>query len=353
MIALYCVSSAVRISRRSGVYYHMHHSGILLALGVLTATGWAQSSAGVAGPVTGFVLAGTSGTLRPMLGIPGAAHLGGPVASGLTAASVSPDGSTALTVQAHGQLVAYTGLRAASPAPLKVASAIAGADLFAWSPDGSGAAVYASTSRQGQMLTSLAKSPATGAPIDLSSLPGPVAALAFDGKNLILGVSGELGGIYLTNGSAAPLRIAAGGNPSGITLAGASLYFADNQSNQIWQVQNYATTPAALLFASDNNTAATAGLQVSADGLRLFVASDATQKLAVYDIASRSAVQSVDLAIAPTRLDRFGDASVFLLNAGSTGPLYVVRDGGAGKAAVYFVPAPPQNQPLKSPIRRM
>ncbi len=201
-------------------------------------------------------------------------------------------------------------------------------------------------------MTGLAKSPVAGAPIDLSGLPGQVSALAFDGQRLIVGVaSGGSGGVYLASSQSAPERIAVSASPSAIALAGSSLYFADNQSQQIWQVQSYATAPAAISFASDSSIDSPAGLGVSADGQRLFVANAGNRKLAVYDIVSRAALQSVDLPFTPTRIDLFGDASVFLLNGIGQGPLYVVRDGGAGKAAVFFVPAPVHGRPVKTPIR--
>ncbi len=326
-------------------------SRLLATLGAFAITGWAQPQAGVAGPVTGFVYDPGTGAIRSMLGIPGAAHLGNVVAAGLGAAAVSPDGSAALAVTRDGTLVLYTGLRNAKTSTWTVTGGIAGADRFAWAPDGSAAAVYASASGQAQTIANLSTSPVASAPIDLSRLPGPVAALAFDGQRLIAGVSGDAGGIYLAPASAQPQRIAAAAGPSAIALAGASLYFADNQSQQIWQVQSYATTPAAVLFANDSGINLPAGLQVSADGQRLFVANAGNRKLSVYDTASRSAVQSVGLSFTPTGLDRFGDASVFLLNGAAAGPLYVVRDGGAGNAAVFFVPAPVRRTPLQAPVR--
>jgi len=330
----------------------MHSGRLLIALGALAIPGWAQPSAGVAGPVTGFIFDGQLGAVRPMLGVPGAAYLGKLVATGLNAASVAPDGSAALAVQQGGKLVLYSGLRSASPAPLAVASAIAGADYFAWTPNASAAAVYSSRTGEGQILTSLAPSPAAAAPIDLSGLPGRVTALALDGQRLIVGVaSSDSGGIYLASAQAGTLRIAPAASPSAIALAGSSLYFSDSESQQIWQVQSYAGTPAAVLFANDSSISSPAGLQVSADGLRLYVANASSRKLAVYDISSRSPVQSLDLNFTPTRLDRFGDSSVFLLNGSGQGPLYVVRDGGPGKAAVYFVPAPAKPRRLRAPIR--
>jgi hypothetical protein len=330
----------------------MHTSRLLIALGAFAISGWAQPSAGVAGPVTGFIFDTQSRAVRPMLGIPGAAYLGNGVMIGLDAASVAPDGSAALAVERGGKLVLYTGLRNAHPAALAVAGAIASPDQFAWAPNGSAGAIYSSRAGQGQVLTGLGQSPVAAAPIDLSSLPGQVTVLAFDGQRLIVAVaSADAGGIYLASASSGIQRIAPAVSPSAMALAGSSLFFSDSQSQQIFQVQDYAGTPGAVVFANDSGINSPAGLQVSADGQRLFVANSGSRKLAVYDIPSRAPIESLDLTFTPTRLDRFGDPSVFLLNASGQGPLYVVRDGGPGKAAaVYFVPSPAKRRP-RAPIR--
>jgi len=342
----------VRFSSPPGIYVHMHTSRLLIALGAFAISGWAQSSAGVAGPVTGFVFDGQLGALRPMLGIPGAAYLGSVVAGGMDAASVAPDGSAALGVQLRGKLMLYSGLRKGQTLALAVSGAIADADHFAWAANSGSAAVYSSRAGQAQILTTLAPTPLAAAPIDLSSLPGQVTALAFDGQHVIVAVaSGESGGIYLSGPSAGIQRIASAANPSAIALAGNDLYFADSGAQQIVEVRNYANTPAAVLFANDSGINSPAGLQVSADAQRLYVANAGSRKLVVYQIASRSPEQSLDLAVTPTRLERFGDASAYVVNSGAKEPLYVVRDGGPGKAAVYFVPSPGKPRPLRAPIR--
>jgi hypothetical protein len=321
---------------------------LIIALGGLAAAGWAQSSAGVAGPVTGFIFDAQSGAVRPMLGIPGGAYLGNGITAGLNAASVAPDGSAALAVQAGGKLVLYSGLRNGTPVATAVAGGIAGADFFAWAADGSSAAVYSSRSGQAQIVSGMAGSPVGAAAFDLAGLPGPVTVLAFDGQRLIVGVAG---GVY-TATAAGVQRVASGVVPSAIALAGGCLFVADGQAQQIWQVQNYATVPAAVVFASDSGISSPVGLQVSADGQRLYSANAGGRTVEVYDIASRSAVQSIALDFVPTRLDRFGDASVFLLNSGGgSGPVYVVRDGGLGKAAVYFVPSPAKRGVARAPVR--
>ena len=142
-------------------------------------------------------------------------------------------------------------------------------------------------------------------------------------------------------------RIAAASSPSAIVLAGANLYFADRQSQQIWEVESYAKTPAAVLFAGDSGISAPTGLQLSADGLRLYAANAGNQKLAIYDVASRSPLQSIELDFTPTGLDRFGAASVYLLNSSGQGPLHVLSDVNTAKIAVYFVPAPNDAGKLK------
>jgi len=328
----------------------MHKTKLFVALGALAVNGWAQPSTAVSGPVTGFVFS-PSGWIRPMLGVPGAAYLGPAVATGLEAAAIAPDGSAALAVQQAGKLMLYGSLRS-NPVALAVSGGIPAVSQFAWAPDAASAAVYAPLSRQGQIISNLAATPSAGAPIDLSQLPGPVMAMAFDGQHLILGVSSaEAGGIYLAGAQGGVERMAAAASPVAIVLAGSSLYFADNQANQIFQVQNYAGSAAPVVFAGDSSIDNPIGLQPSPDGQRLYAADGGSRKLVVYDVASRSVIQTIGLSFAPTRLDLFGDPSVFLMNDGSQGPFYVVRDGAAGKAAVYFVPLPRMTHPVKPPIR--
>src|ERR1017187_6829171 len=122
----------------------------------------------------------------------------------------------------------------------------------------------------------------------------------FDGQRLIVGVaSNDYGGIYLASAASGIQRIAHAASPSAVDLSGSSLYFADNQAQQIWQVQSYAGTPAAVLFANDSGISSPAGLQVSADGQRLYAANAGSRTLSVYDITSRSPVQSLDLNFTP------------------------------------------------------
>ncbi len=308
---------------------------LIFLLGVCAACGWSQPAAGVSGPVTGFVFDAPSGALRSMMGIPGAAYIGRPVTSGLESAAVSPDGASALAVAASGRLMLYRNLRTA-PEVLPVAGAIANPDHFAWAADS--IAVYSSRTGRAQFLAHLDSSPSATASLDLSALPGPVNQIAFDGQHLVLAVAGDSGGIYLAAPGAAAQRIAASPHPSAMVLSASNLYFADVQ--QISEVRNYAGASAAVPFASDSTLRAPSGLQLSSDGRRLYVADSGARTLSVFDTASGARLEKFELNFVPTRLDRFGDASVYLMNDAASGPFYVVRDGGAGKTAIFFVPVP-------------
>ena len=313
---------------------------LMICAGSISMTAWAANDAAVAGPVTGFVFDAQAGHIRPMLGFPGAAYLGAAVISNADSASVSPDGSAALAIQA-GKLILYTGLASAAPTAVSLRGGII-ADHFAWAPDGTAAAIYSSKSGQAQIVSNLLEAPSAAAPIDLSALPGNVAALAFDGQQIILAVaSGGSGGVYMVTGQSGTQRIASAGSPSALALAGADLYFADQQTGQIWQVQSYARQPVPMLFAGDASISSPVGLQLSADNKRLYVAAAGSRGVSVYDVAARSQLESIALNFTPTRLDRFGSTSVFLLNTvGQAAPLCVFTDANAAKPAVYFVPAP-------------
>ncbi|HVN05239.1 MAG TPA: hypothetical protein VMT86_12520 [Bryobacteraceae bacterium] len=300
--------------------------------------GSADNTGGVLGPVTGYVLDAKVHAIRPMMGFPGAAYLGAPAVTSVDAAWVSPDAFAAFVVRG-GQAVLYTGLGNTAPVAAKLSGVLA-ADYFAWGPSSTAAALYSAATRQAQILTNLLSAPSAGGPIDLTSLSGQVTAIAFDGQRVILAVSSPAGGgIYIATAQEGPRLLVSAISPASILLAGADLYFADNRSQEIWQVKSYATGAAPAMFANDAAISSPAGLQLSADGSRLYVANAGSRTLGVYDVATHAPEQSITLNFTPTRLDRFGSGSVFLLNsAGQTStPLYVLSEQ-LNKRAVYFVP---------------
>ena len=306
-------------------YLFMRALGLCLAISVWTVSALAGSSAAIGGPVAGFVFDAASGAVRPMLGIPGAAHLGDSVVSKLETAFIAPDGSAVLAVAA-GRLILFSNLRGVSPAAAPVGGILGGVDAVAWSPDATAAAISSARHSRVQLLTGIPQTPSVSAPVDLWTLPGPLTVLACDGRNILIGVPG---GIYIAGPGGVPKRIAQAASPVAIALAGADLYFADNETQQVWHVANYAGKVSSELFAYGNAVDSPAGLQLSSSGQQLYVANAGNRTVAIYDVGSQSLLDTLVLPVTPTRLDRFGASSVFLLNStGSVIAKLAVTVGG-------------------------
>jgi DNA-binding beta-propeller fold protein YncE len=323
---------------------------IILAFCAASLALWAAALP-VGGPSPGLVFDARSHTVRPMIGIPGAAYLGAAVVSDANAAFVAPDASTVLTVDMSGGVAIHSGAKASSRNRIVIPGALGNANLVAWAPDSNSVAIYSGTSGRAQILVNLAKSPSAGEAFDLSALPGTVSALAFDGQQLLLGVTSDnAGGVYSVTTNGAPLRIAAATAPSAILVSGGDLYFADRSARQLWRMQGFAGQSAPTLFTGDSGVLASpAGLALSMNGKQIYLADAGSRKLAVYDVAAASLVRSQDLDFTPTMLARIGSAPVLLLNDGGAqdrAPIYVLTDAGLDALGVYFVPVHVDAAPL-------
>ena len=183
--------------------------------------------------------------------------------------------------------------------------------------------------------------PKADAALDASALTGTVSAIATDGENVLAGVSSDdAGGVYLLAAGSSPQLLVRLKNPVAIVLTKGDLFVADREGQQIWQIQNYRDTPAAALFADGPaGIHSPVGIRVSRDGQKLLVANSGSKTLDTYDVASHSAVGSVQLEFTPTQLDQLNGDALFLLRSGGDGsePLYV--SSGVDSPAVYFVPA--------------
>jgi hypothetical protein len=146
----------------------------------LAGAAWAQ----IQGPVMGYLQDG--GTLRTMSGIPAAGSVGGAItpAGAFSRIEVSPDQTQALAVAADtGVVMLYTIRSGASAAVQGVASA---PDRIIFSPSGTAAGLWFSSTRHFQLLNRLAASPAVRE-IDFSfTLSDPTSlAVSDDGQWMV------------------------------------------------------------------------------------------------------------------------------------------------------------------------
>lgn len=307
--------------------------GILLAL---TAAAWGQ----VQGPVMGYLPDG--GTLRTMSGIPAAGSMGGAIVPGgvFSSIEVSPNQTQALAVAAGtGAVMLYS---IASGTSVAVQGAAPAPDRIIFSPSGTAAGLWFSSTRHFQLLNSVTAIP-TITTIDFSFTESDPtsSAVSDDGKWMVgawpfstyaVGPSGYA--IVLPVGGAAEAvcffhgrNDVAAITPNQVTLisdiAGAIT------PNVIWSKPN---DPPPIDPATAPQVQVAVGLATSFDNRYLSVAGN-LGALSTFDLTAGTSV-GLDCACSPGSLYGMGGA-LFRLTGLTDG---VAKVFDASTNEVWFVP---------------
>jgi len=156
--------------------------------------------------------------------------------------------------------------------------------------------------------------------------------LAFDGKEALAGA----GGIYLADSSGLKLLLRTP-HPVALGFANRDVFVADQDSNQVWMIADYAGDATPMMFADERaGLSSPVGLRIR--GRNLQVASAGSRAVDALEIATRASLKHVDLDFAPSRMDALGSGAMALLNSGEgADPLYLLDS--SDDLGVYFVPA--------------
>lgn len=297
-----------------------------ILLGCLLAGMVAAQTLQIEGPISGFALDEASGSLRPIVGLPGAAYLGDPLIAGLTWASVAPGGASALVVR-DGVLYRVDGLARLAPAWTAIENVALVPDRAAWSDDASMAMIYSAATGRAQLIRNAGLQIVAAEPVQI----GQVASLAVDREGRIIAGASE--GVQLWNGGHAAMLLP-GVRAAALTVAGANLYVA--AGGEIWLVEDYAVQPKPLVVAAAPDPV---GLALSRDGRRLFIADRAGRSVLVYDLANRALLAELGLDFEPVTLARLSGPDLWLLRmgVGPSEPLFVLKT--EPEPGVWFVPA--------------
>lgn len=301
-----------------------------LLIFLVAAFGVYAESGNIGGLVSGVVFDGRSGSLRPVLGAPGAAYLGEPVARGFDAVSVAPDGRRAIALVGE-HLYWIEDVFAGAPFR-ELAQDARRWELAAWRSDSSQAALWL-----GDRL--LLASPDGLSALMLDGLQGSIRSLAVADEGAVLaGVPG--GGVYLLQPGAAPALLASVADPVSIAVAGDRAWVADGARREVLEIRHYRETPEMIVFAGANwGVVDPVAMAVSRRAPALWLADAGGRKAVCFDLATGAPRAELALDFEPSRLEPLGGAG-FLLNER-------VRDGEAlellveaDAPGVYFVPAP-------------
>jgi DNA-binding beta-propeller fold protein YncE len=317
----------------------MKFAGVVCAA-VLAA--WAQQGR-VAGPVSGFVFDAAARAVRPVLGIPGAAVVGDPLALGydIQSAWFAPRLDSAIAVAADGAVhVVRLDSGTAAERPANGITVVP--QMVAFSPLGSAAALFAGGKLQ--VVTGLPDAPRGAVTLDLETAPSvgkrpprktfPSFAVSDDGS-LVLAARGNSIVAFDSGGAGSVVAAASPGALVAFAPGGHDGAVADRANGLVLYRDIAGAANRHSVAAPDEVLAAATGVAFSPDGGRLFVASARSHSVTVFEIAS-GAKSAVPCDCTPDLLVPMGGA--FRLNDPGTGPIWLL-DAAAAAPRIVFVPA--------------
>jgi hypothetical protein len=293
------------------------------------------------GPVSGYILDARSGTLRPILGIPGAMQLGTGLSLPfqITSADFDPGGTLAVVVSNETPSHLYVIQNLSNPSITDLGAIADQSSVLAVSSTGQTAVI--SAPGQLQFLTGINSSPVLSSAVLTQALLGPISAGVLDdaGQCALVGTSADTVGAVETlcsDGTSRRIVSQAGMHISAIALAnqGQDAILADSAGQQILRVANYAqSTAVSTLAASSDGINTPVGLQVA--GQRAIVADSAASSIFVVDLSGQTSIQAIPLGATPARLKFLADRSVAMLSDPTLAP-FTIFDLQAMQA--FFIP---------------
>ncbi len=301
----------------------------------------------ISGPVLGYVFDANAASLRPLLGIPGASHVGGALALPFTlsVAAVSPTQSFALgTAVGTGALV-LVDLRGPAPQGSFVAKALGGADRIVFSPRGEFAGAYDRESKTVQVLTGFGDEAHVVATVRLDALPGVLTAFAVsdDGETVLAAASTRAGGqVFALGHDSAARSVASIGRALDVVFFPGSndALIADVDRREAIKLSDVSGSATVTVLASrQDGLEAPVAVAATDDGQALV----ADKSRAALIPAGGGAARFVDCDCRARTLTRLAGDSMFRLTDDLTAPISVLDAGRlattAGDPRVMFVPA--------------
>lgn len=182
-----------------------------IVFAVAAALAWGQSPAANSGPMLGFVPGTLPWQLQPVLGIPGAAHLGNPVSlpNSVTKIYLAPGHAYAVAAQGSSAPAALVILRIAgvlqtNPSLTPLPGAFANPDAIAFSPTGESLALFSQAASSIQVYTGLPNSPRISQQI--SNVGSALKLAVSDDAQAVL-ISDGVGNAYALAQNSAPVAV--------------------------------------------------------------------------------------------------------------------------------------------------
>ena len=298
----------------------------------------------VSGPQATYFFDSDTGSIRPMVGRAGSSFLSDPVLTGLRAASIAPNGISAVAVwDDRVEWISDMGKYPASS--LLLDAALSNSDRFFWGKNSDAVALYSSQAASLRFLQRPAGSPIVTSAIDVSALPSLPRILAVDADHSLAAVlctaplhRVETQELFLVQPgfSPRPVRVSDVPEAGGFAENGA-LYIAGRRSTVSVVAAPLTDSRADVLFQRAESGSTGAVLARISTG-KVYLADTVLQKVLVYDLQTFAKVDEFQLGWRPTRFEPFPSNS-FLLNqrGGPSEPFLLLQT--FPKSTVVFIPA--------------
>jgi hypothetical protein len=244
-------------------------------------------------PMIGFAPMPSSGGLRPVWGTFGADILGDPMAlpSGVNLIAAAPGQQYALSVRGdQGELGLVLLNEATGIGDFQtISGALANADHISFSPKGSSAILYASTTQRFEVLTGLPSAPRVARDVDGSLFVASVVALAVsdDAAVVLAGFSGDTPSITLLASDGTVQTVLNAASVAAIRFFPGThdAVFTDRLSNQVTLLSGDSFSQR--ILASDaQGVSAPLDVETSIDGTRVYVANSGANDVLMIDVAT-------------------------------------------------------------------
>lgn len=293
------------------------------------------------GPVLGLVFDASVKGVRPVLGFPGAASLGAPLAGPLALdhAFLAHRGGFALaTDQGAGAVVEITaaGVR-------RLAGVTAAPDKVVFSPSASTAALYYAERGVVEVVQHLPAAPKLTASLDLTALPGPVSALAVSDSGLVLAAcqtGTDSGAVFVFAKGRAMFSVLSVRRASAIAFRGTSedALVADAEANLVSRIHDVAGRAVVTTLAGGaEGVSAPVALAASADGKRAVIANGEGAPALLVN-AETGAATAVPCRCRIAAAEPMAGNAVFRLTGPDESPMWLL-DADPSHPRVLFVPA--------------
>jgi hypothetical protein len=275
----------------------------------------------VSGPVMGYVVDSRDSRVHSILGVPGAAILGGALESGPAAArAVSPTGAYVLASNGSSRLPALW-LPSAELRPLPGVKPEA--ERVALSPEGGAAAFYYASENRILVVSGLPDQPSAPAASDLLPLGFAMENFAVSDDGKLLLCAGRTGGMGV-----AAVVTAAGGEVNRVVFPHpiSALAFAAQGHDALLAAGaeavliRHVDRPGSRIPLTAEGMEAISALALSRDGRKAFLASAHSGKIAVRKVDGSEPPVVLDCGCAPEGFFRMNENGVYRLTsyAGST-----------------------------------